>query len=95
MLKAKPMTLLQIENVLLVINMSQKLGSARVHLTSMLKLMKDSANLSDRQCDVTFICKRDGRTIHAHSVVMKNISLLVENHLSKSAENTTENIPNS
>ena len=47
MLKAKPMTLLQIENVLLlVINMSQKLGSARVHLTSMLKLMKDSANLS-------------------------------------------------
>ena len=62
-------------------NMSQKLGSARIHLTSMLKLMKDSADLSDRQCDVTFICKRDGRTIHAHSVVMKNISLLVANHL--------------
>lgn len=61
--------------------MSQKLGSARIHLTSMLKLMKDSANLSDRQCDVTFICKRDGRTIHAHSVVMKNISPLVANHL--------------
>ena len=56
-----------------VINMSRKLGSARVHLTSLLKSMKDSANLSDRECDVTFICKKDGKTIHAHSVVMKNM----------------------
>ena len=61
--------------------MSRKLGSARVHLTSLLKAMKDSANLSDRECDVTFICKKDGKTIHAHSVVMKNKSLLVESHL--------------
>ena len=57
------------------------MGSAKVHLISMLKSMKDSADLSDRQCDVTFICKKDGKEIHAHSVVMKNISLLIESHV--------------
>ena len=61
--------------------MSQRLGSASGHLTSMLKSMKDSANVSDGQCDVTFICRKDEKTIHAHSVVMKNKSLLIENHL--------------
>ena len=56
----------------------------------MLKSMKDSANLSDRECDVTFICKKDGKTIHAHSVVMKNKSLLVESQNVRSVKNSID-----
>ena len=61
-----------------------KVGPVRNHFLSVLQNIKENC-LTERQSDVVFFCRKDIKQVHAHSVLLRNVSSLISqnSHLLK------------
>ena len=57
-----------------------KLGPSKNHCVSVLRNINEGC-LTERQCDLTFLCRQDQTEVHAHTVIMKNVSALISKNL--------------
>ena len=61
-----------------------KVGPVKNHCLYVLQNIKENC-LTERQSDLVFICRKDIKEVHAHSVLLRNVSSLVSqnSHLLK------------